>query len=81
MKSTGGDFGSSGHFGFFRGWISACLKLVLLPRSFDEMTSTMDVGYPRSIEDDFPGIGDEIDAAAFHYGTAPSTAAMLIHWF
>ncbi|XP_001345507.1 collagenase 3 [Danio rerio] len=36
--------------------------------SFDEQTGTMDTGYPRSIEDDFPGIGDEVDAAAYHYG-------------
>ncbi len=28
----------------------------------------MDSGYPRSIEKDFPGIGDEVDAAAYHYG-------------
>lgn len=36
--------------------------------SYDEATSTMDTGYPRSIEDDFPGMDDEIDAAAYHYG-------------
>lgn len=29
----------------------------------------MDSGYPRSIEENFPGIGDEVDAAAYHYGT------------
>ena len=28
----------------------------------------MDEGYPRSIEKDFPGIGEEVDAAAYHYG-------------
>lgn len=37
--------------------------------SYDEQTGTMDSGYPRSIENDFPGIGDEVDAAAYHYGT------------
>lgn len=36
--------------------------------SYDETTETMDSGYPRSIEDDFPGIEDEVDAAAYHYG-------------
>ncbi|KAG5836799.1 hypothetical protein ANANG_G00232440 [Anguilla anguilla] len=36
--------------------------------SYDERKGRMDVGYPRDIEDDFPGIGDEVDAAAFHYG-------------
>lgn len=28
----------------------------------------MDSKFPRSIEEDFPGIGDEVDAAAYHYG-------------
>ncbi len=37
--------------------------------SYDEATGTMDKGYPRSIEDDFPGMDDEVDAAAYHYGT------------
>ncbi|TRY87581.1 hypothetical protein DNTS_005974 [Danionella cerebrum] len=36
--------------------------------SYDEQMATMDSGYPRSIEEDFPGIGDEVDAAAYHYG-------------
>ncbi|XP_068440958.1 collagenase 3 [Clinocottus analis] len=36
--------------------------------SFDEATGTMDSGYPRSIEVDFPGMDDEVDAAAYHYG-------------
>ncbi|XP_029922882.1 collagenase 3 [Myripristis murdjan] len=36
--------------------------------SYDENTGTMDSGYPRSIEDDFPGMDDEVDAAAYHYG-------------
>ncbi|KAL6471454.1 hypothetical protein MHYP_G00201040 [Metynnis hypsauchen] len=36
--------------------------------SYDEQKGAMDTGYPRSIEDDFPGIGDEVDAAAYHYG-------------
>ncbi|XP_070761481.1 collagenase 3 [Enoplosus armatus] len=36
--------------------------------SYDEATGTMDSGYPRSIEEDFPGMDDEIDAAAYHYG-------------
>ncbi|KAM6946461.1 collagenase 3 [Aplochiton taeniatus] len=36
--------------------------------SYDENTNTMDSGYPRSIEVDFPGIGEEVDAAAYHYG-------------
>ncbi|CAF94455.1 unnamed protein product, partial [Tetraodon nigroviridis] len=36
--------------------------------SYDEATGSMDSGYPRSIENDFPGIGDEIDAATYEYG-------------
>ncbi|XP_076137564.1 collagenase 3-like [Alosa pseudoharengus] len=36
--------------------------------SYDEESGQMDSGYPRSIEDDFPGIGEEVDAAAYHYG-------------
>lgn len=30
----------------------------------------MDSDSPRSIEQDFPGMDDEVDAAVFHYGTA-----------
>ncbi|KAM9801519.1 collagenase 3-like [Neosynchiropus ocellatus] len=36
--------------------------------SYDEATGTMDSGYPRSIEKDFPGMEDEVDAAVYHYG-------------
>ncbi|XP_033970729.1 collagenase 3 [Trematomus bernacchii] len=36
--------------------------------SYDEAAGTMDSGYPRSIEQDFPGMGDEVDAAAIQYG-------------
>ncbi|XP_037534031.1 collagenase 3 [Nematolebias whitei] len=36
--------------------------------SYDEAAGTMDSGYPRSIEKDFPGMDDEVDAAAFHHG-------------
>uniref|UniRef100_A0A3Q0SUS8 Collagenase 3 n=1 Tax=Amphilophus citrinellus TaxID=61819 RepID=A0A3Q0SUS8_AMPCI len=36
--------------------------------SYDEAAGTMDSGYPRSIEDDFPGMDDEVDAAVYHYG-------------
>ncbi|XP_029028166.1 collagenase 3 [Betta splendens] len=36
--------------------------------SYDEATGTMDRKYPRSIEDDFPGMNDEFDAVAYHYG-------------
>ncbi|XP_037630474.1 collagenase 3 [Sebastes umbrosus] len=36
--------------------------------SYDEATETMDSGYPRTIEEDFPGMDDEFDAAAYHYG-------------
>lgn len=28
----------------------------------------MDAGFPRSVEDDFPGMHDEFDAVAYHYG-------------
>uniref|UniRef100_A0A8C9TC86 Collagenase 3 n=1 Tax=Scleropages formosus TaxID=113540 RepID=A0A8C9TC86_SCLFO len=36
--------------------------------SYDEDSNTMDTGYPRLIEEDFPGIGTKVDAAAYHYG-------------
>ncbi|XP_028320711.1 collagenase 3 [Gouania willdenowi] len=36
--------------------------------SYDEAAGSMDIGYPRSVEEDFPGIPDEVDAAAYHYG-------------
>ncbi|KAM3875318.1 collagenase 3-like [Diretmus argenteus] len=36
--------------------------------SYDDNTGTMDCGYPRSIEEDFPGIGKKVDAAAYHNG-------------
>ncbi|KAF6721671.1 Collagenase 3 [Oryzias melastigma] len=36
--------------------------------SYNEAKGTMDTGYPRSIETDFPGIGDEVDAAAYRSG-------------
>ncbi|KAE8295523.1 Collagenase 3 [Larimichthys crocea] len=36
--------------------------------SYDEATGTMDTGYPRTFEEDFPGMDDEVDAAAYHYG-------------
>ncbi|KAA8593853.1 hypothetical protein FQN60_004687 [Etheostoma spectabile] len=36
--------------------------------SYDEATGTMDSGYPRSIEEDFPGMADEVDAASYHHG-------------
>lgn len=49
--------------------LNSVTELLCVARSFDEATGTMDAGYPRSIEDDFPGMDDEIDAAAYHYGT------------
>lgn len=45
--------------------------------SYDEVTGSMDSGYPRSIESDFPGIGDEIDAATYQYGTEPHISVIL----
>lgn len=36
--------------------------------SYDEESGSMDEGYPHSIETDFPGIGDKVDAAVNHYG-------------
>ncbi|XP_075330584.1 collagenase 3 [Odontesthes bonariensis] len=36
--------------------------------SYDEATGIMDSGFPRSMEEDFPGMDDEVDAAAFRYG-------------
>lgn len=44
------------------------ILLIFVTHSYDEATGTMDSGYPRSIEEDFPGMDDEIDAAAYHYG-------------
>lgn len=47
-----------------------CISSILFATySYDEATGTMDKGYPRSIEDDFPGMDDEVDAAVYHYGT------------
>ena len=46
-----------------------CISFCLYSsHSYDEATATMDSGYPRSIDEDFPGMDDEIDAAAYHYG-------------
>lgn len=39
--------------------------------SYDEVTGSMDSGYPRSTVNDFPGIGDKIDAATYQYGMEP----------
>ncbi|KAJ7995443.1 hypothetical protein DPEC_G00244620 [Dallia pectoralis] len=37
--------------------------------SYDEKTSTMDSGFPRSIESDFPGMAEEeVDAVVYQYG-------------
>ncbi|XP_037321873.2 collagenase 3 [Pungitius pungitius] len=36
--------------------------------SYDEATGTMDAGFPRSFEEDFPGMGDEVDAAVYQNG-------------
>lgn len=44
------------------------MLILFVTHSYDEATGTMDSGYPRAIEDDFPGMDDEIDAAAYHYG-------------
>ena len=43
--------------------------LLFFTNSYDEATGTMDSGYPRTIEDDFPGMDDEVDAALYQYGT------------
>lgn len=48
-----------------------CINIFLLlfaTHSYDEATGTMDTGYPRTFEEDFPGMDDEVDAAAYHYG-------------
>lgn len=45
--------------------------VLFLSLSYDEATGRMDSGYPRSIEEDFPGIGDKIDAAVYQYGREP----------
>ncbi|XP_007562841.2 collagenase 3 [Poecilia formosa] len=36
--------------------------------SYDEATGTMDAGFPKSVEEDFPGMHDEFDAVTFHQG-------------
>ncbi|KAM4741977.1 LOW QUALITY PROTEIN: collagenase 3-like [Anableps anableps] len=36
--------------------------------SYDEATGTMDAGFPKSVERDFPGMHDEFDAVTFHHG-------------
>uniref|UniRef100_A0A8C8DF16 Collagenase 3 n=1 Tax=Oncorhynchus tshawytscha TaxID=74940 RepID=A0A8C8DF16_ONCTS len=43
-------------------------KTLLFSEDYDEKTNTMDSGFPRSIEMDFPGMGDEVDAALYKYG-------------
>lgn len=53
------------------------MRVSVVTHSYDEATGTMDTGYPRSIEDDFPGMDDEVDAAAFHYGTVKTTIHLL----
>lgn len=78
MKTTGGVFMSLKLWGHFyvvnksvkkKNILDSVTELLCVAHSFDEATGTMDAGYPRSIEDDFPGMDDEIDAAAYHYGT------------
>lgn len=44
------------------------LFALFVTHSYDEATGTMDSGYPRSIEENFPGMDDEVDAAAYHNG-------------
>lgn len=56
------------HYMSFITFINLAL-LLFATHSYDEATGTMDAGYPRPIEEDFPGIDDEIDAAAYHHGT------------
>ncbi|KAL4647238.1 collagenase 3-like [Arapaima gigas] len=36
--------------------------------SYDEDSNTMDTGFPRQIEEDYPGIGPKVDAAVYQYG-------------
>lgn len=48
------------------------INVLFVTHSYDEATGTMDRGYPRSIEDDFPGMDDEVDAAAYYYGIVKS---------
>ncbi|MBN3285595.1 MMP3 protein, partial [Polyodon spathula] len=36
--------------------------------SYDESRGRMDPGYPRQIYQDFPGIGNKVDAAFENYG-------------
>lgn len=53
------------------GWVILCFfntVFLFVTYSYDEAMGSMDTGYPRSIEDDFPGMDDEIDAAAYHHG-------------
>lgn len=47
-------------------------KWLCVTHSYDEATGTMDSGYPRSTEKDFPGMEDEVDAATYHYGIIKS---------
>lgn len=47
--------------------------------SYNEAKGTMDTGYPRSIETDFPGIGDEVDAAAYRSGIHENLTHSQIH--
>lgn len=47
---------------------SICNRLSFLSCSYDEGRNQMDYGYPRSIRQDFPGIGSKVDAVFENYG-------------
>lgn len=66
-------------FTFVGKYIVCHFHLIFLPSwstpSYDEGTGSMDKGYPRSLQKDFPGIGDKIDAAAYQNGREPRRSA------
>lgn len=49
-------------------FIFCFMSLFCVTHSYDEEKGTMDEGFPRSTEDDFPGMHDEFDAVTFNHG-------------
>lgn len=53
------------------------ISVFFVPHSYDEVAGRMDSGYPRSIENDFPGISDKFDAAVYQNGMEPYFSVIL----
>lgn len=68
MRSIGGMLKHIRYFKECNFAFNQYFFLLFDKHSYDETTGVMDPGFPRSTEDDFPGIDDEVDAAAYQYG-------------